>query len=110
MSAQSLQMFLALALGFACAGLSASGYRLITSRLPSFGMLQGGPSVGTLAMVPLLMLAAPFLIMRNTLLGRRQERRRFELVFMATVIAGFWSLMSGVVLMSALEACGFLAA
>ncbi len=110
MSAHSLQMFLALALGFAFAGLSASGYQLITSRLPSFGMLQGGPNVGTLAMVPLLMLSAPFLIMRNTLRGRRHEGRRFEFVFAATVIAGFWSLMSGVVLMSALEACGFLVA
>ena len=110
MSAHSLQMFLALALGFAFAGLSASGYRLITSQLPSFGMLQGGPSVGTLAMVPVLMVSAPFLIMRNTLRGRRHEARRFEFVFMATVIAGFWSLMSGVVLMSALKACGLLLA
>lgn len=106
MSAQSLQMFLALALGFAFAGLSASGYRLVTSRLPSFGMLQGGPSAGTLAMVPLLMASAPFLIMRNTLRGRRHEGRRFEFVFAATVIAGFWSLMSGVALVAVLRACG----
>jgi hypothetical protein len=44
------------------------------------------------------MIAAPFLIMRNTLLGRQQEGRRFEFVFLATVLAGFWSLMSGMVL------------
>ena len=106
MSAHSLQMFLALALGFAVGGLCASGYRLATSRLPTFGMLQAGPSAGTFAMVPLLMLSAPFLIMRNTLLARRQEGRRFEFVFMATLIAGFWSLMSGVVLVMALQACG----
>ena len=110
MSAHSLQMFLALALGFAVGGLCASGYRLATSRLPTFGMLQAGPSAGTLAMVPLLMLSAPFLIMRNTLLARRQEGRRFEFVFMATLIAGFWSLMSGVVLVMALQACGFIVA
>lgn len=106
MSPHSLHMFMALALGFAAAGLSASGYRLITSRLPSFGMLQAGPSAGTLAMVPLLIVAAPFLIMRNTLRGRRHEGRRFEFVFMATMIAGFWSLMSGVALVSALQAFG----
>ena len=52
------------------------------------------------------MLAAPFLIMRNTLLGRRQESRRFEFVFLATLIAGFWSLMSGLVLVMTLQACG----
>ncbi|HVB16334.1 MAG TPA: hypothetical protein VNF04_07370 [Stellaceae bacterium] len=110
MSVHSLQMFLALALGFAFAGLSASGYRLATTRLPSFSLLQGGPSVGTFAVLPLLMMSAPFLIMRNTLLGRRLEGRRFEFVFLATLIAGFWSLMSGVVLVMALKACGVLIA
>jgi hypothetical protein len=52
--------------------------------------------------------SAPFLIMRNTILGRRQEGRRFEFVFLATLIAGFWSLMSGLVLVMTLQACGFL--
>ena len=106
MSAQSLQMLLAVALGFAMAGLIASGYRLATARLPSVSMLETGPSASSLAMVPLLIFAAPFLIMRNTLLGRRHERRRFEFVFRATLIAGFWSLMSGMVLVMALQACG----
>jgi len=31
-------------------------------------------------------------------------------VFLATVIAGFWSLMSGIVLVATLQACGVLAA
>jgi hypothetical protein len=47
--------------------------------------------------------------MRNTLLARRQEGRRFEFVFLATLIAGFWSLMSGLVVVMSLEACGLLA-
>jgi hypothetical protein len=106
MTAESLQMFLALALGFAVAGLIASTYRLATSRLPSFNMLHAGPSTATLAMVPLLMMAAPFLIMRNTLRGSRHEGRRFQFVFAATLVAGFWSLMSGMVLVMALRACG----
>lgn len=106
MTAESLQMLLALALGFAVAGLIASAYRLATSRLPSFSMLQAGPSTATFAMVPLLMMSAPFLIMRNTLMGRCHENRRFEFVFVATLIAGFWSLMSGMVLVMTLQACG----
>ena len=110
MSAESLQMLLALALGFSVAGLIASAYRLVTSRLPSFSMLEAGPSTATLAMVPLLMMSAPFLIMRNMLLGRRYEDRRFEFVFVATMIAGFWSLMSGTVLVMTLQACGVLVA
>jgi len=54
--------------------------------------------------------AAPFLIMRNTIIGRHQEGRRFEFVFLATLIAGLWSLMSGLVVVMTLQACGFLTA
>ncbi len=101
MSPQSLHMFLTLALGFAVAGLCSSAYQLATSRLPSFGQLTTGPSPKAFAAVPLLMVTAPFLIMRNTLMGRRHENRRFQFVFLATMIAGFWSLMSGLVLVRA---------
>ena len=76
MTAESVQMLLALGLGFAFAGLCSSGYRLFTSRLPSFSQLSEG--------------------------------RRFEFVFLATLIAGFWSLMSGLVLVMSLQACGLL--
>ena len=110
MTPDSVQNVLALALGFGVAGLCSSAYQLATSRLPSFGLLSAGPSPAALAAVPLLMLAAPFLIMRNTLIGRAREGRRFEFVFLATVIAGFWSLMSGLVLVSTLQACGLLLA
>lgn len=101
MSPDSLHMFLTLALGFAVAGLCSSAYQLATTRLPSFGLLSTGPSPRAFAAVPLLMVAAPFLIMRNTLIGRREENRRFQFVFFATLIAGFWSLMSGLVLVQA---------
>jgi hypothetical protein len=106
---QSLQMLLALALGFAVAGMSASAYRLATSRLPSVALLGAGPRAAALAALPLLILSAPFLIMRNTLLDRAQQSRRFEFVFLATLIAGFWSLMSGLVLVMTLQACGLVA-
>lgn len=109
MPLQSVQSLIALALGFCVAGLFSSGYQLVTARLPSFNQLQEGASAATIATVPLLVIAAPFLIMRNTIIGRRQEGRRFEFVFAATLIAGFWSLMSGTVLVMTLQACGFLA-
>jgi hypothetical protein len=110
MTPQSLQMLLALALGFAVTGLCSSTYQLVTSRLPSFSQLSAGPRPSAFAAVPLLIVSAPFLIMRNTLLGRRQENRRFEFVFLATLIAGFWSLMSGMVLVMTLQACGLFVA
>ena len=106
MTPGSMQMLLSLVLGFAVAGLCSASYQLATSRLPSFGLLSTGPSPQAFAAVPLLMLAAPFLIMRNTLRGRRQESRRFQFVFLSTLIAGFWSLMSGMVLVMSLRAFG----
>ncbi|HVZ51222.1 MAG TPA: hypothetical protein VG986_04600 [Pseudolabrys sp.] len=111
MTPQSFQMLLALALGFAASGLCCSSYRLITDRLPSFGLLTAGPRATAFAAVPLLIVAAPFLIMRNTLLGNGSTPgQRFQFVFLATLVAGFWSLMSGLALVMTLEACGLLLA
>ena len=108
MTPESVQMLFALAFGFAVAGMCSSGYRLVTDRLPSFSQLSAGPGAAALAAIPVLVLSAPFLIMRNTILGRRQEGRRLEFVLLATLIAGFWSLMSGLVLVTTLQACGLL--
>jgi hypothetical protein len=58
--------------------------------------------------VPFLAFAAPFIIMRNTLRGHRFERRRIEFVMLATVLAGFWSMMSGTVVVTTLRALGLL--
>jgi hypothetical protein len=110
MTPESVQLLFAVAFGFAVAGMCSSGYRLATSRLPSFSQLSSGPGPATFAAIPLLVLSAPFLIMRNTILGRQQEGRRFEFVFLATLIAGFWSMMSGQVLVMALQAFGVLGA
>jgi hypothetical protein len=108
MTAESVQMLYALVLGFAVAGLCSSGYRVFTSHLPSFNQLTAGPGAEALAAVPVLVVSAPFLIMRNTILGRRHEGRRFAFVFLATLIAGFWSMMSGLVMVMTMQACGSL--
>jgi hypothetical protein len=109
MTPEAVQNLLSLAFGFAVAGMLSSAYRLVTSKLPSFGLLSAGPSAQTFAAVPLLMFSAPFLIMRNTLIGQRVENRGFQSVFLATLVAGFWSLMSGMVLVMSLQACGLVA-
>ncbi len=103
-SPQSIESFFALAIGFAVAGSCASGYRLCGEHFPSFRLLEVGPMAARFAAIPLLMFSAPFIIMRNTLRGRRIERRRAEFVMVATVIAGLWSLMSGTVVVMALQA------
>src|SRR5579883_1100872 len=99
LSPETVQSLFSLAFGFAVAGLCASGYRLFSTHFPSFRLLEIGPVPARFAAVPLLIFSAPFIIMRNTLRGRRLERRRAE-----TVMAGLWSLMSGTVVVLALQA------
>jgi hypothetical protein len=103
MSPESIQSFLAVALGFAVAGLFSTFYQLLTHRPASFRLLGGGPAAATFA-VPFLAFAAPFIIMRNILRARRTERRRFEYVMLATVAACFWSMLSGTVVELTVEA------
>ena len=109
MSPDTLNSLFSLLIGFAFAGALASGYQAMAQRPPGFALLQQGVAPRTFAAVPFLVFAAPFIIMRNTLRGARIERRRFEFVMMATIIAGFWSLMSGTFFLMTLRAAGLLA-
>lgn len=104
MSPESIEQFLAIAIGFAFAGLISTLYQLLTHRPASFRLLEKGVRIASFLAIPFLVFAAPFIIMRNTIRGRVIERRRFEFVMLATIIAGLWSLMSGTVVMMALEA------
>ena len=106
MSPETLESFLSLALGFAVAGLSSAAYQAITARPASFRLLNAQARPAALAAVPFLVFAAPFIIMRNTIRGRRIEGRRFEFVMLATVLAGIWSMMSGTAVVMVLRALG----
>ena len=106
MSPESIQSCLAVALGFAVAGidfdrLPAHDPIALPSLPPARQRRRAG---GPFAAVPFLAFAAPVIIMRNTIRGRRIERRRIEFVMLATVAAGFWSMMSGTVVVMLLEA------
>lgn len=94
----ALESFRALALGFAFSGFLAAGFEYLTHRKASFTLLQiGGPT--SLACVPIVVFSAPFIILRNTLRGRRFERRPMGFVMLATIISGLWSLMAGRVML-----------
>jgi hypothetical protein len=97
MSPDTLESFLALALGFAVAGLISAAYQAVTARPASFRLLNARARPAALAAVPFLVFAAPFIIMRNTVRGRRIEGR-LEFVMLATVLAGIWSMMSALVM------------
>ena len=107
MTADQIENFFALAIGFAVAGLVASAYQLVTCRPASFRLLGEGPA--SVVAVPLIAFAAPFIIMRNIIRGCRIEGRAFGMVMAATILAGGWSLMSGTVVVMALTAVGLAA-
>ena len=104
MSPESLQSLVVLLIGFAVAGLLATGYQLVTAQPLSFRLLNQGLRLVTFLSIPVLTFAAPFVIMRNVMRGRRIESRRFEFVMLATLIAGLWSLFSGIVVVTAFTA------
>jgi O-antigen/teichoic acid export membrane protein len=106
----SVRSLLALAIGFAVAGLLSSGYQLLTLQPPSFRLLQQSERNQALAAVPFLVFAAPFIIVRNTVRGRRIEGRNFGFAALTAIVAGFWSLMSGTVVVATLQAIGHLVA
>ena len=72
--------------------------------MPRRTLLKGSAALGLSGLV-----SAPFIIMRNTVRGRRIEHRRFEFVMLATVLAGFWSMMSGTFVLMLLETTGVIA-
>ena len=110
MSPDALNSLFSLCIGFALAGALASGYQALVQRPAGFGLLQQGVAAKTFAAVPFLVFAAPFIIMRNTLREARSENRRgFQIVMVATVLSGFWSLMSGTFVVMTLRAAGLLA-
>ena len=66
MSPESLQSIIVVLIGFAVAGLLASGYQLVTERPLSFRLLNGGAKPLTLLAVPVLTFAAPFVSARTS--------------------------------------------
>jgi hypothetical protein len=105
MSAETIYSFYALLLGLSIAGVLATGYQIFAERPASFRLLDEA-RLKALAAVPFLVFAAPFIILRNTIRGARIEGRGFVPVIVSTVIAGFWSLSCGMVIMGLLRSVG----
>jgi hypothetical protein len=94
----ALESFKTLLFGIAAAGLLATGFEALTQQRASFHLLEaGGPKA--VASVPLVVLCAPFIILRNTVRGRRFEKRPVAFVALATIIACLWALVCGRVLL-----------
>ena len=96
MAPGSLLEYIVLCLGFGVAGLVATGYQLLTSRPLHVGALSHSPRLAALATVPVLVFAAPFVIMRYVF-EQAQMHRSITFVASWTILAGFWSVASGIV-------------
>lgn len=103
-----MNALMSLGIGFALAGMLVSAYQVLVQQPAGFFLLNREPGFAALIAVPFLVFAAPFIIMRNTLLGE-VDQYRFQFVTIATVLSGFWSLMSGTVVIMTLRQAGLLA-
>ena len=103
MSPESVHSLFTLAFGFSVAGLLASLYQLVTARPASFQILSTRPQRSTIVTLPFVIFVTPFLIMRNTIRGQQIEGGSFGFAMLATMVAGFWSLMSGELVMRMIE-------
>lgn len=90
----TLESLRTLCVGLALSGLIASAFELFAARRASFSLLERG-GIGAVAALPMLAFGAPFIILRNTVRGRRIEGRPIPFVMLATVIACGWGLLSG---------------
>ena len=95
MPADGLQSLWFLLLGFSVAGALATGYQLVTARPASFNIFGDGTRPAAVAHVPFLVFAAPFIIVRNVIVGHRPGAGNFLPAMIAALIAGSWSLLSG---------------
>lgn len=96
----NLDAIRALCLGFACSGLLASTFEVLAGRPASLRLLQGG-DLKALASVPLLVFAAPYLMITTTIRRPRFERARFSAAFASALVAGGWSLLCGRLMLDA---------
>ncbi|PTM42478.1 hypothetical protein [Bosea sp. 124] len=101
----ALEALQSLIIGFAFAGLLASAFELFTTQRADFRLLQAG-GLFAVASVPVVVFSAPFLIVRNTVRGRRIEGRPFMFVMLASMIASVWSIACGRIVLDLLHMLG----
>jgi hypothetical protein len=101
----ALEALQSLFIGFAFAGLLASAFELFTAQRADFRLLQSG-GLFAVASVPVVVFSAPFLIVRNTVRGRRIEGRPFMFVMLAAMIASAWSIACGRIVLDLLQMLG----
>ncbi len=93
--------FWTLVTGVVTAGLVSSFYRLVTNKPPSFQMWQE-TTMGIIGGVLTLVLAGPSVIMRNAIRAQVIENRPPGWLVASSLMAGLWSFLVGVFVLSLL--------
>lgn len=90
----AIDAFQALLLGFAAAGMIATGFEALTTRRASFRLLETGDPAA-IASVPVVVLSAPFILLRHAVIRPRHQKGSIAPVMLTTIIACLWSLICG---------------
>ncbi|MCC2110825.1 MAG: hypothetical protein KDJ16_02185 [Hyphomicrobiales bacterium] len=93
----------AAAIGFVSAGIAGSFYQWVTSEAPQFRVTYETFLAG-IASILFCCFAAPFIIMRNAIRGRRLEKRPLGWLAASAAIAVTWSLCTGIILLEIIVA------
>lgn len=101
MPVELLLITMTIATGFVIAGLLTSLYQIIFQRPASLVRVPGGV-IGRFVQALLILFGTPVIIVRNAVRGRIIEDRPLGFVVATTVIAGFWSYASGLLVLNAL--------
>jgi hypothetical protein len=99
MQSATLIYMYAAACGFVTAGILGSFYQLVTDKPPQFRVFYDTVS-GWIVSIILSAFAAPYIVMRNAVLGRILEQRPVGWLFASIAIAAVWSLCSGIIVLS----------
>lgn len=82
--------------GFVAAGLLGSFYQAVTEQPPQFRVSYDS-ALRAMSSTLFSVFAAPYIVMRNAIRGRRIERRPIGWLLASALIAALWSTFSGIV-------------
>lgn len=91
-----------LAVGLTAAALVATGSDVFLKRRASFQTPAEGLA-DRLVQFAVVVVAGPYIILRNLIAARRVERRPFPFIFAGAALAALWCFCSGVVFLSIAE-------
>ncbi len=94
MATELFVLFFAIAAGFVAAGLTSSGFQLITKKQLSFE-IPDWPVLGRFCLGFALIFSGPVILMRNAIRARLIEKRPIGWLAASTAISMSWSFILG---------------